>query len=240
MNEFNTFFITSTINVSAKFEKKDFSQNLISTHDRATQTLGTIQSIRAKDKNAKIVLVDNSIKELDSKVQGMLTDNCDLFVKYPHTMFSKFCNETMHFQKSMGEILLTEEFIRQIKQHNLVGKRIFKITGRYQLSDTFDIGVYSNPIFENKYVFKPVVWYFEKKIDKSRTYKTFFETKFWSFCGSLVDEYQNLLPNIFEKIIVDGNNIESAHLQLIPVDKRVEIENLCIEGCHPNGAFISL
>ena len=237
MNDFNTYFISSTINLAYGDVKDDYAKTAFSNQERFEQTLLTINSIRNKDFHSKIVLVDNSVQPLNLMQLTVLKNSCDEVIEFEHNLFSQFCNQTLHFNKGVGELLMTELFLKKIRQNNWIGKRNFKVNGRYRLTDNFSIDFYQNPNFFGRYVYKVIPWWFKNQ-DGSIYWKEFFETKLWSFCGSLIDEYESFLPKIFELMIIEKENIEVSHFQTIPKEKSMIVEYLNLEGNYPNGSYV--
>jgi hypothetical protein len=82
----NVFIITSTINTQF---------GLISVEDRYQQTIATIDSIKQKDKNAVIILIDNSSVPLSDVQYNILNANATYFLdignRTPCKLLNKYC-----------------------------------------------------------------------------------------------------------------------------------------------------
>ena len=81
---------------------------------------------------------------------------------------------------------------------DLIGKRVFKLSGRYRLAESFDISFYDNPDLAGKYAFKINEW--DVSTDNFRTDRrrvVYFETRLYSFCGSLFYEYAEIVKANF-------------------------------------------
>ena len=231
MNDFYTFIITSTINTN---------HGAFSPPERFNQTLETIQSIRQKVPNSMIVFADNSIHPMPEDAVLILKSQVDLYVDYKHNLFSKFINSDIQsaMHKGVGEMMIFEQVMLSIRQNNLIGKRIFKISGRYKLSDTFDISEYDNINYTGKYIFKPVAWAYSKDEFVTTEHRIFFETRLWSFCGSLFDEYEQLIQECFNYMISNKENLEVTNYNIIPHDKVIQLQQMHVEGNFGSGAFI--
>ena len=107
--------------------------------------------------------------------------------------------------------------IRYLKYLNLNDiDRVFKITGRAELTEDFDILFYKTPEVKNKYVFKKsVVSWISKE-------KKLYDTRLWSFDYSSIDEVSEILVKSFELANRSGLDIEHVYYQLIPTEKVVE------------------
>ena len=111
-----------------------------------------------------------------------------------------------------------------IVEMNMIGDRIFKITGRYKLSDSFDITEYENPDLVGKYVFKKRVKSWMNR-DLSLV-----DTRLWSMCSSLLEETQDILPKVLN-IVLEGNfDLEHAYFQTINLEHLVEFDKVHLEG----------
>lgn len=224
--DFNTWLVTSTINT-------EFS--VWSPKQRLDQTLQTLKSIRQKDASAKVIFVDNSIEPLDQSMQLLLLPYIDVFHQFKHHVFSTVCNTT-DFNKGAGEILMTDVGLDIAVKNNLLGKRLFKMCGRYILTHKFSTSYYDRLEFEGKYVYKNTFW--EYTNDGQKTIKQFLETKLWSMCSSLIPEYKALLPKILEFMLRNNENIEVSTDKLLPVDKKIAIDRLHVTGWYATGLYV--
>jgi hypothetical protein len=120
--------------------------------------------------------------------------------------------------------------------------RIFKLSGRYQLTDKFDISAFDNEATADKYVFKRAQASWINSADTGVT--TMLQTRLWSFTPSLfidtIQLFQTILQNMFatfnqQKYI----DVEHSMAKYIPQDKLVELETVGLQGnIAPNGMMI--
>ena len=126
----------------------------IYTHqERFEQTKKTIQSIREKIPIVKIFIVECS--NLDDEQNEYLKNNCDYFlnlINQPDKVENIYS-----ISKALGEGTMTIEAINYIKENNIEFDNLFKITGRYWLSNNFN---YKN--FENNNI---IVHYIQNNIN---------------------------------------------------------------------------
>lgn len=223
LNNFYTFFITSNINTS---------HSTLTPDQRFIQTLQTIHSIRAKVPGAVIAIADNSYVPLTNHQVALIKSMVDLWVEYKNNLFSNYVNVT-GTNKGLNELLVYEAFLEQGKEKNLIGKRIFKISGRYLLKDTFDPNEYEKPLYFGKYVFTKTIWLVNPVrpvgTGEGDTTVVFYNTALWSMCSTLVSNYVELMPNIFKYMMKTGHNLEISHRDLIPQDKLVVVP--AVHGC---------
>jgi hypothetical protein len=228
INDFYTFIVSSTINAIKKN-----GVNLIDNQKRFLETIETLDSIHRKIPDARIILIDNSNEPLTEEQKNIIREKVDIFKEIQHNIFTRFVNDIG--SKGMGEAYIMYEAMKILKENNLVSKRIFKITGRYRLADSFDISYFKKPELFGKYAFKINQW--DVSIDNFKTNRervVYFETRLWSFCASLFEEYEQIMFKIFGIMVSNIDrplcNWEIAHWQNIPIKKVYEIEVAHVEG----------
>lgn len=219
-NEFYTFAITSAINTT---------QTAVDCATRYEQTLKTIESIRTKVPNARIIMTDSSTFPLNVEQVNTLAQGVDIFYPIERNLITEFFNSNMSF-KGNAELYQWYEIARLLKQHNLVGRRVFKISGRYWLNDDFDIAVYSDPGLYNKYVTRINEWDVSFDNFATRERVVYFETRLWSFCHSLFEEFECLIPKLFRHMIFVDNNLEKSMLRLVDHDKIAVFKPIGVQG----------
>lgn len=182
---------------------------------RYEQTLNTIKSIRNKVSNSFILLSDSGPNPVPEEWIEHLTEICDdvLFVKDPTLE-----QLNMYRMQTPAEIHNMKNALSYLKNLNLLGiDRVFKITGRAELTDDFNIIQYiSNPAIKDKYVFK-------KSVDSwmGRGFKLY-DTRIWSFDYSMIDEVIAMHSGAFDTACSSGLDLEHVYYQLIPPAKVVE------------------
>ena len=186
---------------------------------RYEQTLNTIKSIRNKVSNSFILLSDSGPNPVPEEWIEHLTEICDdvLFVKDPTLE-----QLNMYRMQTPAEIHNMKNALSYLKNLNLLGiDRVFKITGRAELTDDFNIIQYiSNPAIKDKYVFK-------KSVDSwmGRGFKLY-DTRIWSFDYSMIDEVIAMHSGAFDTACSSALDLEHVYYQLIPPEKVVEKEVL--------------
>jgi len=192
--------------------------------ERLKQTLETIQSIRNKSPNSFIILSDISTKPLD-ETYSEIVSKVDLFINLSKIDF--LMQLSVAGLKSQSECVMTH-FVMDYLQSNpklLDGvDRIFKITGRIQLDDGFDINEYDG--LTGKYVFK-------KRVDtwmKSPIYNAthIFDTRLYSFCTSLLNYHNETLEKVFQ--MLDKIDLEHAFFAVLDKSKVVEFDRVYCRG----------
>jgi hypothetical protein len=219
----NVFLVTSCIKPTI---------GVFSANQRLEQTIETFNSILRKVPDATIILCDcsviplekNELAKFENKISGFLDLSFDQNLK-------NLCKSGM---KSHAETLLLLNVLQQLKQNpNLMKlihstKRIFKISGRYKLQDSFDITQYDD--LYGKYVFRKRIPSWLAFHDQKLTGATdLFVTRLFSFCPSLIDEYMNVLISNFKSLDL-GLDTEHSHFLNISKKHLVEFEKVHCEG----------
>jgi hypothetical protein len=229
MNDFFTFIILSNINSQ---------HSVFSGTQRFVQTLETIHSIRIKVPNSKIIFCDNSNIELTHEQKSIIKERVDKFIEYENNFFNTYVN-TSGNNKGINELFLMKYVLSEAKKSSLIGKRIFKISGRYRLSDDFNIEDYSNLQFYGKYAFTINRWMVNNGDGRGELIYEFYNTALWSMCETLINEYVELLQNMFEHMLIVQNNIEMTHVAFIPKEKSIFLSSVKGCGFMTNGQFVT-
>lgn len=209
------FLITSALNPS---------YGVFSLQERLEQTQGTIKSIRQHVPEADVFLVDVSVNKLPDEVKAQILPTVNYYMDLSD-------NETMKQlslaqAKSQSEAYMTLCFLDALKANNLAEKydRIFKITGRMELYEGFDISSYDN--LKGKYVFQKRVATWMSTPYKECTH--LYNTRLYSFCSSLLDTHIQTLSGIFEYL--NYVDLEHAMFARVPSELVVEFDKVYSKG----------
>ncbi len=225
--------------------------------ERYEQTIKTISSIREKDPGSIILLVESSQYQLPKEYRKEIIQKTDFFVEcYEDEILQNIYSNlnsnpnSFDFGKSLlesrGMIIAFEKILRD-KIYQKV-HRIFKISGRYFLNDTFDIKDYQTRCLYDFYVFNVCKYndngyeYFRDLIGVDGQ----LVTGLWSFCSSLMEETYELYQRAFSYIdwILSINNcidIERCLYKFIDMKKVIHMQNLgCTQIHGPNGEVNNL
>lgn len=222
--------------------------------ERIKQTLETAKSAKQFIPGAVVILVDNSKVEVqndDSPEFNELLDTIDYYIdnsddediKYFHNNVANYdvgknVMEAMGLFKALNYINNTPEMLDVVKDAD----RIFKLSGRYQVTDKFDINNFSNENTRDKYVFKKAQPSWINPADTG--VNTLLQTRLWSFTPGLLTETLDMYKAIIENMIGLVNNgkyIDNEHSmsKFIPKDLLVELDTVGLMGnIAPNGMMI--
>jgi len=222
--------------------------------ERITQTLETAKSAKKYIPGAVIILVDNSkvdvqndtsaeFEELIDLVDYYIDNSDDLDMQYFHNNVQNYdigknTMEAMGMLKALTYIAGDEDLKKEIEDAD----RIFKLSGRYLVTDKFDINAFSNADTADKYVFKKAQPSWINPQDTGVT--TLLQTRLWSFTPGLLLNTMQLYKDIIETMVALYNNgkyIDNEHAmsKFIPKDRLVELETVGLQGnIAPNGMMI--
>jgi hypothetical protein len=221
---------------------------------RIQQTLDTVKSAKQYIPDCTIILIDNStvavqaddsveFNELIDTVDYYIDNSDDKDIQHFHNNITNYdigknSMECVGMYKALTYMSSNPEIMEIIT----TSSRIFKLSGRYQLTDKFDITKFDNESTADKYVFKRAQASWINSADTGVT--TMLQTRLWSFTPSLfidtIQLFQTILQNMFatfnqQKYI----DVEHSMAKYIPQDKLVELETVGLQGnIAPNGMMI--
>jgi hypothetical protein len=221
---------------------------------RIQQTLDTAKSAKKYIPGAVIVLVDNSkvdvqndtsaeFEELIDLVDYYIDNSDDADIKYFHENVQNYdigknTMEALGMMKALTYISNDKDMMKEVKDAD----RIFKLSGRYQVTDKFDISKFSNNTTKDKFVFKKAQPSWINPADTG--VNTLLQTRLWSFTPNLLLETMDIYKNIIEIMVGLFNQnkyIDNEHAmsKYIPKDKLVELDVVGLQGnIAPNGMMI--
>jgi len=124
------------------------TRSVYSHQERYEQTKKTIQSVRDKIPNVKIFIVECS--DLDHEQTTFFKTTSDYFINLYDNISLK--NNIHSISKSLGEGTMTYYALEYILTNNIEFDNLFKITGRYSISDNFNYEHYNNNDIVIKYI----------------------------------------------------------------------------------------
>lgn len=227
---------------------------IYSPQERIAQTLATANSARQYIPNATIILIDNSkvdvqnddsaeLNELIDVVDYYIDNSDDPDIQHFHNNVSNYdigknCMECIGMFKALNYISSNPEIMTKVSESS----RIFKLSGRYVITDKFDITKFDNDSTQDKYVFKRAQPSWINPQDTGVT--TLLQTRLYSFTPSLyvdtVNLFQKIINNMFEVINQQKYiDVEHSMAKFIPADKLVELDVVGLQGnIAPNGMVV--
>jgi hypothetical protein len=229
------FIVTSAIN--SKF-------GVYSTEERLAQTVITLQNIRFRVPDAKIIVMECAGTTLSDNQSRILEQNCDLLIDFSRDSDVKaiYQSDNWDVVKNATEILCFGRALRICAADgDFAGyDRIHKMSGRYVLNDDFDLAVYEQ--YADRIIIGP------KHKSQFPYQLTGIELQYmarlWSWPADQTDTvtkvYEDSLAYIGERVSNGGYaDIEHVLYKFLPESLVTEIPLLGVEGfIAPNGAPI--
>lgn len=224
------------------------------TAERIAQTRATVQSIRTYLPWATVVLIDNSkseiqndtskeLRELEDSVDFWIDNSDDEDIQYFHNNVTNYdigknAMECIGTKKALDYILTDPAIMEKV----VLSSRVFKISGRYQLTADFDVTKFDNKETVRKYVFKTAkpswISTAETGVDQ------LLETRLWSFHPEQLIDIIKIYGNIITNMIDTFNknqyiDVEHSMAKFIPADQLVQLDNIGLTGrIAPNGVKV--
>lgn len=221
---------------------------------RIQQTLETAKSAKQYIPGAVIILVDNSkvdvqndtsdqFNELIDLVDYYIDNSDDQDMQHFHNNVENYdvgknAMEALGLFKALTYITSDTDMMEEVTSAN----RIFKLSGRYQVTDKFDITKFDNADTKGKYVFKKAQASWISQADTG--VNTLLQTRLWSFSPDLLIDTVKLFESIINNMFTmfnQGKYIDNEHSmsKFIPKNKLVELDIVGLQGnIAPNGMMI--
>lgn len=243
MNYKFLFLVGSAIN---HFKEDDLSA--FKSEERFQQTLDTIQSIKDKVPDAYILIYEGSETSIKQEYKDKFIEQSDLFLEFGNDPYMKSLYENLHrdpdkftFVKSMLECRCLELVLEHMMEHNIFNDvtRVFKLSGRYQLNEYFDINDYKTRFLTNKYVMK--YYDYEERFENiENIYSLLYGCKgsivtgLWSFDRFLFNDIFSVLQRSFQYMeraiqMTAGIDIEHSFYHFIDRDKILNVPILGLD-----------
>jgi hypothetical protein len=231
-------FITSAAN--AKFSK-------YTPAERVEQTLKTVESVRKYIPNAVICMTDCSVPGIDQATQDALTADVDNFVNLSKDPNVNWIQQNIQHQdtvKNLTELVVVSKFFKIAAEHKWFNDcdRVFKVSGRYWLTDKFDITRYEQDDAKGKYVVsKKMLSQFPKSVTEQTLQ---YMLRVYSLDTTLMSDFSERLSVMtahMQDRVNAGGYIDIEHLfcKFLPKELTLEIARTGVAGnIAPNGQFI--
>lgn len=229
------FIVTSAVN--SKF-------GIYSPEERLAQTVITLQNIRFRVPDAKIIVMECAGTALIQAQSDTLENNCDLLLDFSRDpdVLSIYQSDNWDVVKNSTEIMCFGRALRICQDDgDFEGvDRIHKMSGRYILNDDFDLAVYER--FKDRIIIGP-------KHQSQFPYQVTgielqYMARLWSWPSDqterVVQVYQDSLTYIGERVSQGGYaDIEHVLYKFLPRELVQELPVLGVEGfIAPNGVPI--
>jgi hypothetical protein len=229
------FLVTSAVN--SKFGIYNSDQRLL-------QTIITLQNVKFKVPNAKIIVMECAGTPLTETQSELIEQNCDLLLDFSRDpdVQAIYQSDNWDVVKNSTEIMCFGRALRMCRDDgDFAGyDRIHKMSGRYILNDEFNLAVYEQ--YSDKIIIGP------KHKSQFPFQVTGIELQYmarlWSWptdkLDTVIKVYEDSLAYIGERVTHGGYaDIEHVLYKFLPAELVQEIPVLGVEGSiAPNGVAI--
>jgi hypothetical protein len=233
------FIITSAINT--KF-------GIYTSDQRLAQTLNTIKSIRERAPGSKIILLEMAGLPLSDEQANTLRNSVDNLLDFTaDPAVTSLYNSTDNWDvvKNVTEVSCFANALQRLTvDTNILAdcQRIFKVSGRYTLTDQFDISVYDQYSTENMIIVSRK----RKSQFPFGTTQTEYQymSRTWSWptklTAEIIDNYNQGLQFMATRLAAGGYiDIEHMLYRFLDAGKVLELDEVGVEGnIGPNGTVV--
>jgi len=200
------FIVTSTLNPKI---------GILSPEIRYQQTLNTIKSIKDKVKDSVILVLDSSPVPLEQAMIDGLKSQVDYFISlFNHTHATELGNAGLKSPAECYIMIVALDIIRNLALDKV--QRVFKITGRGELTERFNIEDYDNPDMKGKYVFKTrVVSWMTPQLN-------LVDTRLWSFDYPMLEEVNHMVRQAYDDCMNTRWDLEHIYFKVMNKEKLFE------------------
>lgn len=233
----HAFIVTSAVNSKFGIFKPD---------ERLQQTIDTINSIKSKVPDAKIIIMECCGEPIKKVQEDILRSHCDVFLDYSRNedVQAMYDSDNWDVVKNGTEIMCFGRALAVLNAEGLLKDidRIHKMSGRYVLNDMFDLETYEQTSVKDKIVIGPK--YKSQFPIEVTTVPLQYMARLWSWPNSRIDEVVEVYSDSFvffaERLAAGGYvDIEHVLYKFLNPANVHEIQNLGVEGqIAPNGQAI--
>lgn len=223
------FFINSALNVK--------QLSIFNSQERYEQTLETLESINKHCVNSAKFIFDSSPNPVDEKYLSEITKIKNTwFIDMGHHDGVKLLS--LNGLRSQAECYSFMGFLSWFKEQNIVGKRIYKLSSRYTLTDDF---VLDDPSYKDSFVFaKSLDSWLSKGTQEYTGASKLFRLRLWHMDFNLLDTFEKELPAIFDDCSEYNIDVEHSYWKHLHKYRTVELEKIGVKGIiAPSGEHIN-
>jgi len=234
----HAFLVTSAINTKFGVYKSD---------QRLEQTMSTIQSIRERVDNPMIIIMELAGEPLTPFQKKTLTENCDHLLDFTDdpAVQSIYADDNWDVVKNVTEVMCFGRALKMLHQDINLFKdidRIFKMSGRYLLTDNFKIDFYDQYSTRPFIVIGPTCTsQFPKWLTECDGQ---YMARLWSWPTALnleiIKVFENSLEFMYQRLSKGGYaDIEHVLYKFLDPGKLLQIPKVGVKGnIAPNGQYI--
>jgi hypothetical protein len=227
-------FLVSSIIHPPNIPTGNLKRSIFSDDERLEQTIKTCKSIINQFEDANILLLE--LSELTSEEIERLSPHVTKIILYhEHSLTKEYSSRS---NRSAGELFSLREIVKLLDENSC--SMLYKLSGRYELSDMFKTKNYSN----EKITFRKGTFGLfprQKKTKIPSPNDTYYYTVLYSVPNHLIRKYGEFLEKSWKKLNKKDQDMEHIFFQMFDKNFVRTVSNL---GCYGNlsvcGGFIFL
>jgi len=204
---------------------------------RLDQTINTLKSIRSRVPDAQIIIFESSGKSSVTQEELDKLTDADIIINFhnePTVKFTHDSTDNWDIVKNYTEMIVFHKGMQMLQSRNILEgcDRIFKMSGRYNLTDSFDPAIYdANP--NSIIMSKRRASQFPAGVTGGITEQ--FMSRLWSFpaadLSNIIVTYEQMIMN-FQSRISDKGYADIEHLLFkhLPRTNLLEVDVVGVEG----------
>lgn len=225
---------------------------IYSPEQRLEMTLATIANLRERIPNVVIAISEVSGNGLQEKYETALLDNCEYYFDWTqdaevrHIYNNPQWYDNWDVVKNLTELTTFPKVLQAVVDNNIIEEngitRIFKMSGRYQLNEKFDMALYETQACANKVVIGkryPSQFPYQVTLLKEQYMARLLS---WptALHKDMVGWYATARDYMIQRMRAGGySDIEHCLFYALPKDQVQEVEEVGVYGnIAPNGAPI--
>lgn len=222
------FFINNALSVN--------KLSVFNNQQRFEQTLETLDSIDRYCPGSAKFIFDASPNEVDESYLKQIAerDNTWFLDMGKHESVQIL---SLNGHRSLAETYSFMGFLDWFDHHDFVSNRIYKISGRYKLTDDF---IPDHPSYKGAFVFADALdsW-MDKSVLARAGVDKLYRLRLWHMDYDLLNVFRDTLPQIFDDCSEYGIDVEHSYYKNLHTNKVVQVPKIGVTGIiAPSGEFI--
>jgi len=140
--------------------------------------------------------------------------------------------------RSLAECIAFDIFLDWFKENKVESKRIYKLSGRYQINENF---VLNDDSYKDAFVFANALdsW-MPKSQQESAGVNKLYRLRFWHMDSNCLDNFHSKMKLIFNDCSNFGIDVEHSYYKNLHMHKVVEVEKIGLSGhIAPTGEYVN-
>jgi hypothetical protein len=221
------FFINHALSVK--------SLSIFNDEQRFQQTVETIRSIDKYCPSNKKYIFDSSPNVPRTEYLNALSDmGVTILYTGQQEPVKSFSNNGM---RSLAECISFSYFLMWFEKNGVDSKRIYKLSGRYQINENF---VLNDESYKDSFVFAKALdsWMPKEKQEHAQVSKLY-RLRFWHMDSSCFNAFCGKIKPIFDDCLKFDMDVEHSYYKNLNTQKVIEVEKIGVCGyIAPNGEHI--